>query len=68
MRENDKEIMNEQIEDLVEIQKVLLGNDKLFQLGAEICKKSYDNLIKVGFCRDEAVRIIAGGGMSPRKS
>jgi hypothetical protein len=67
MTKNDKEIMDEQIEDLIEIQKAILAKDIMFEIGAKICKKSYDNLIAVGFDRDEAIRIVAGGGMTVKK-
>lgn len=66
MVKRDQEIMKEQIEQIVDAQNMLLANDELFVAGAEICKKSYDALIAVGFTYDDAIRIVAGGGMTVR--
>lgn len=67
MTANDREIMSEQLDELIEAQKMVLTKDELFLTGAKICKKSYDALRGVGFEHDEAIRIVAGGGMNTRK-
>jgi hypothetical protein len=66
MDKHDQEAMKEQLEHIVDIQKMMLANDELFVAGAEMCKKSFDALIGVGFNRDDAIRIVAGGGMTVR--
>ena len=50
------------IEEVVEMVEEVLKQDKLFELGAKIYKKSVDALIEQGFTRDEAMRIIIAQG------
>jgi hypothetical protein len=64
MDKHEQEVMKEQIDQIVDVQKMLLANDELFIAGAEMCKHSFDALIGVGFNRDDAIRIVAGGGMA----
>ena len=66
MDKHDQEVMKEQIEQMVDVQKMMLANDELFVAGAEICKKSFDALRGVGFSHEESMRIVAGGGMTVR--
>lgn len=61
-----KDALMDNIERIVDVQKMMLANDELFVAGAEICKKSFDALIAVGFSHEESMRIVAGGGMTVR--
>jgi hypothetical protein len=55
------------INEMVEAQKAVLEKDEIFELGAKTCRKCYDALLNIGFTEDQAIRIIAGGGMNFKK-
>ena len=42
--------------------ELVLAQDELFELGAEIMKKSLDYYMKEGFTREEAVLLLAHQG------
>jgi hypothetical protein len=67
MDEEFRKIMDEKLDEIIDIQKTILTRDDLFLTGATICKKSYDALRGVGFDHNDAIRIVAGGGMNQKK-
>ena len=49
-------------EELLDMSRELLKMDALFEIGAEVYKKSVDVLQTHGFTREEAVAIVASQG------
>lgn len=55
-------------EELIEMMEEFLKQDKLFEMGAKMMKKSVDVLIAEGFSREEAIQIIAVQGSIVKSS
>lgn len=56
------------IQQLIEMMKMMLEQDELFELGAQATKKSYDALREVGFTEDQALQIVAHQGSLVKSS
>lgn len=54
--------MERMIQQLKELQRAVLEDGELMALQAELMKKMYDELRKVGFGNEDAVKIVAFQG------
>lgn len=52
------------MDELKEMLREMLKEDELFDLGAQLLKKTYDSLIKTGFTEEQATQIVAGQGLA----
>jgi len=55
-------LMKEVLIELKKISKLMLEDDEIFDLAAQLFKKSHSALIKAGFTEEQATTIIAGQG------
>lgn len=53
-----EEMIQEAVEQLKAVTKAMLQEDELFELKAQLSKKHYDSLIKVGFSPEQAIQIV----------
>jgi len=61
MEDNDKEIITEMVNGMVETARQVLASDEMFKLGAKVQKKALDAMMKEGFTRKEAISIMSSG-------
>jgi hypothetical protein len=54
--------MDEMLDQMIAMLRTMLKRDELFEIGAQMVKKSYDAMIKAGFTEDQALKIVAGQG------
>jgi hypothetical protein len=61
-----KNIYNEECDFLLQgalsVLRTIEQNDELYTLAASMVRKSYEALIKAGFTKDQAIKIMAGHG------
>lgn len=56
------------LEQLKEMVRMMVEDDELFDLTAQLLKKSHSALIKAGFTEEQATTIVAGQGTGIKTS